>query len=326
VGQSEAICRKNALIKHYVPSDRHSQKYRREEEYRVERFEEAPSHRLAEVTAAFVALNSHGHHEATVRVCRHVERPNSFYAVAAIEKMFRFRPSIAGGYATEDIDVFRTATSRCTFASEERAAAAAMASVARRQKLRWARLVRWLEFGPYACPGDTPWYFTAGIYKNLKGPASFFPIVRRREPYKLRATPAGKEMIVDVCDTSSFDPEAHTRRTAKGVEAALTKHFAQFTALTPSKPSQRTLRRTVELLPRSAADPAFVIKFFDATDRHESSYSVFRRCRKDLTTAFTYKPTSAIIETLEPVLAHERVASASPAAALKAAIAAIQKL
>jgi hypothetical protein len=284
------------------------------------------NHRLAEVTAAFVALNSHGYHEATVRVCCHVERPFSFYAVATTDKLFRFRPNIAGGYATEDIDVFRAATSHRTFASEERAAAAAMASVARRQKLRWARLVRWLEFGPYECPGDKPWYFTAGIYKNLKGPASFLPIVRRREPYKVRATPAGKEMIVDVCDTSSFDPEAHTRRTAKGVEAALTKHFAQFTALTPSKPSQRRLRRTVELLPRSAADPAFVIKFFDATNRRESSYSIFRRDRRNLTTAFSCKRTSAIIETLEPSLALERVTAGSLTAALKSVITETQHL
>jgi hypothetical protein len=270
---------------------------------------------IAKVTATLAVLGRDGYPKTIVRLCRNAGRPSSFYAVVAKATLCRVVPSVVGGVADETIDLFRPQRARRTFATEEAALAAAMP---RHGKPRLAKLVRTLEFGPYDCPGDGPWHFSADIYKHLAGPAASSAIVRRREAYRLNAA---HDIIVDVVDTS-FDPVKFTHANAKAVERALKKHMAENFGRRGRKVPV-ALRRTIDVTSRGKE---FIVKVYDDSARDTHFYSVSRRSSIDLNAGITNKPMSGTVEALEPALARESLANASPAAALKAAVVAIERL
>ena len=92
--------------------------------------------------------------------------------------------------------------------------------------VRLAELVQTVEIGPFECPGEAPWYFSVRIYKDLARSRRFYPVVYRREFYRMTASvaKAAADEQVDVVD-SSFEAERFVRTSAAAARLAIVRHI-----------------------------------------------------------------------------------------------------
>jgi hypothetical protein len=95
-----------------------------------------------------------------------------------------------------------------------------------RRRARLIELVRTVAIGPYECPGEAPWFFTIKVYKDLAKRSSFFPIVFRRDIYRMTATGARKpvDAQLDIVD-HTYATDRFTRPSARGALDAIVRHI-----------------------------------------------------------------------------------------------------
>ena len=86
--------------------------------------------------------------------------------------------------------------------------------------------MRTVELGPYECPGEAPWYFIVKIYKDLEKRTTFFPIVFRREFYRMKPRLAKKlsNVQVDIV-VHDFNDERFVRASEREALSRIVRHL-----------------------------------------------------------------------------------------------------
>jgi len=217
-----------------------------------------------------------------------------------------------------------------------------------------AELVQTVEIGPFACPGETPWYFSVRIHKDLMRARRFFPVVFRREFYRMKASFAkvATDEQLEIVD-SSFEPEQFARTSAAAVRVAIVRYIrdvfepkpapAERALMTkrnvrrvalpapPSWPQPRLLEvvLTAEVEPLSVGrEPraAFVVRIHKDLERAKRFIPIVHRrvsCR--ITPSFGGKAVQRQIEVVDASFVPDDFQRASAEAALKAVVAAIER-
>lgn len=176
---------------------------------------------LVRVVEFGASYSSRQHNQAVVNIYRDLAKPKTFFPVVFRRALCRVRPSFVNTFAQEELDLVDPTfkASRFTRASEREVLDGVMKAVRGSikprngragERPRWIELVRTVELGPYDCPGEAPWYFIVKIYKDLKKRSTFFPIVFRREFYRMKSRLAKKlsdeqvDIVVHDFDNARF--------------------------------------------------------------------------------------------------------------------------
>jgi hypothetical protein len=162
-----------------------------------------------------------------INIYRDWER-NIFFPVVFRRTLCRVRPSFVNTTAQEEIDLVDPAFGAARFArATVREVLDAVMKKLRGsgKRLRLIELVRTVELGPYDCPGEAPWYFIVKIYKELGKRKIFFPIVFRREFYRMRPVAARKlaNEQVDIV-LHDFDDERFVCASERAALARVVRH------------------------------------------------------------------------------------------------------
>lgn len=166
----------------------------------------------------------------SVRICCDAPARN-FYAVVFRRIYCRVKPAFVKTVADEEIEVVDPSfeAKRFVDVSARRVlddVVVALHGARRAKAVRLAELVQTVEIGPFECPGEAPWYFSVRIYKDLARARRFYPVVYRREFYRMTASvaKAAADEQVDVVD-SSFEAERFVRTSAAAARLAIVRHI-----------------------------------------------------------------------------------------------------
>ena len=160
-----------------------------------------------------------------------------FFPVVFRREVCRVRPSFVNTSAQEEIDLVDPAfkAARLTRASEREVFNSVMKVVRgsfksrfgrKGERRRWIELVRTVELGPYDCPGEAPWHFIVKIYKDVEKRATFFPVVFRREFYRMKSRLAKKlsNEQVDIV-VHDFDDERFVCASERAALTRIVRHL-----------------------------------------------------------------------------------------------------
>jgi len=178
-----------------------------------------------------LAVTTSAQEGVVVRIYRDVTR-RAFFPVVFRRTYCRVRPAFVKTVADEEIEVvdpsFAAGRFVCASARRMLDQVVTVLRDARGAKsaLRLAELVQTVEVGPFECPGEAPWYFSVRIYKDLARARRFYPVVYRREFYRMTASVAraAADEQVDVVD-SSFEAERFVRTSAAAARLAIVRHI-----------------------------------------------------------------------------------------------------
>lgn len=171
--------------------------------------------------------------EVRVDIFRDLARPRRFFPVVFQRTYCHVRPALVHTFADERIDVVDQSYRSDDLARSSQNAVLrdvvhrVRASHARsrshsRLHVRAAVLVQTLGIGPYDCPGESPWYFTVEIYKSATRERAFYPVVFRREVYRMqnaRAMRAGFEQL-DIVE-STYESDRFARSSKRAAASAI---------------------------------------------------------------------------------------------------------
>ncbi len=175
-----------------------------------------------------IAVTAGAHEGVVVRIYRDVTG-RACFPVVFRRTYCRVGPAFVKTVADEEVEVvdLSFAADRFVHASAGRVLDKVVAALrVAKTSLRLAELVQTVEIGPFACPGEAPWYFNVRIYRDLGRARRFYPVVFRREFYTMTAAFAKTAAVeqVDVVE-SSFEPEQFVRTSAAAARVAIVRHI-----------------------------------------------------------------------------------------------------
>lgn len=169
-----------------------------------------------------------------VRVLKDLAGAGNYWPVVFRRTEWCLRPSFVNTLADEALDTVDPAYGRQhltrsnaqTVLDDVIAALRNAPGSRKRPSFRVIELLRTIEVGPYDCAGEAPWHFIVNIYKDLDKPKVFFPVVFRREVYRMtrRHAKATTNEQVDIF-VRDFEPERFKRTSARAAEAAILQHI-----------------------------------------------------------------------------------------------------
>jgi hypothetical protein len=175
-----------------------------------------------------LAITAGAREGVVVRIYRDAAR-GAFFPVVFRRTYCRVGPAFVKTVADEEIEIVDPsfAAQRFVHASARRVLDEVVAALrGAKTSFGLAELVQAVEIGPFECPGEAPWYFSVRIYKDLGRARRFYPVVYRREFYRMTASFAktAADEQVDVVD-SSFEAEAFVRTSATSARVAILRHI-----------------------------------------------------------------------------------------------------
>lgn len=298
-----------------------------------------------------------GQEGIVLRIYRDTAR-RAFVPVVLRRMHCRVRPAFVNTVADEEIEVVDPSFAAEQFvgATARRVTDEVLAALGARdaKAAPMAELVQTVEIGPFDCPGETPWYFSVRIHKDLVRARRFFPVVFRREFYRMKVSVAkvARHEQVEIVD-SSFEPAQFARASAAASRVAIVRHIRD--VFEPKRaPAERALmtkrnvRRVALPAPPSWPEPrllelvltadvgpftvgreprvAFVVRIHKDLERAKRFIPIVHRrvsCR--ITPSFGGKAVQRQIEVVDAGFVPDDFMRASATAALKAVVAAIKR-
>lgn len=310
---------------------------------------------MALVKTLMVAAD--GQEGIVVRIYHDTAR-RTFIPVVLRRMHCRVRPAFVNTVADEEIEVVDPsfAVERFAGATVRRVTDEVLAALGARdaKAAPVAELVQTIEIGPFDCPGETPWYFSARIHKDLTRARRFFPVVFRREFYRIKTSSAkvATDQQVEIVD-SSFEPEQFARTSAATVRVAIVRHIRdvfepQRAPAERARMTKRNVRRVALPAPPSWPEPRllelaltaeagpftvgreprvmFVVRTHKDLERAKRFIPIVHRrvsCR--IRPSFGGKAVRRQIEVIDSGFVPDDFMRASGESALKAAVAAIKR-